>query len=471
MRTPPTNLDSLWNALSASDNLSGRFLAGGEARVAWSDLVAGSVLGDARSEELGGKSVLIVTAEQLTAAAALVELDGLAWRMVLYPPDLPLDYVPFVVEAAGVDAVVSDLPELGSKVSGLRHFRPSLHNLAAHNRAPNLRCRTEWVLLTSGTVGPPKLVVHSLASLTGAIASHPQPAAPIVWSTFYDIRRYGGLQIFLRAALGGTSLVLGSVADSPAEFLARASQYGVTHISGTPSHWRRALMSPAARSIDPDYVRLSGEIADQAILNRLRSIYPKSKIGHAFATTEAGVAFSVDDGLAGFPAGVLDGTPEVEMKVENGTLRIRSSRTASRYFGAQVPDLKNADGFVDTGDTVEPREGRYHFVGRRDGLINVGGLKVHPEEVEAVLNRHPQVHMSLVRAKKNPVTGAVVIADVVLRDMLPTDSAVHQDSHALQNDILLFCRATLSSHKVPAAIHFVPALAVAESGKIMRRHA
>ena len=63
---------------------------------------------------------------------------------------------------------------------------------------------------------------------------------------------------------------------------------------------------------------------------------------------------------------------------------------------------------------VELRGERYHFAGRRGGIINVGGLKVHPEEIEAVINRHPQVRMSLVRPKTSPITGAIVIADVVL---------------------------------------------------------
>jgi len=68
--------------------------------------------------------------------------------------------------------------------------------------------QTEWVLLTSGTTGMPKMVVHSLASLTAAIQSSSNPQSQIVWGTFYDIRRYGGLQIFFRGILCGGSLVL-----------------------------------------------------------------------------------------------------------------------------------------------------------------------------------------------------------------------------------------------------------------------
>ena len=239
---------------------------------------------------------------------------------------------------------------------------------------------------------------------------------PVIWSTFYDIRRYGGLQIFLRALLGGGSLVLSSAQESTGDFLVRAGAQGVTHISGTPSHWRARSMSPSARRIAPQYVRLSGEIADQAILDNLRAFYPEARIAHAFASTEAGVAFEVGDGLAGFPASLI-GQPGagVEMKVEDGSLRIRSARNAIRYLGGASEPLADKDGFVDTGDMVELRGDRYYFVGRRDGIINVGGLKVHPEEVEAVINRHPRVQMSLVKARKNPITGAVVVADVVAK--------------------------------------------------------
>jgi acyl-coenzyme A synthetase/AMP-(fatty) acid ligase len=291
----------------------------------------------------------------------------------------------------------------------------------------------------------------------------------VVWSTFYDIRRYGGLQIFLRAILTGASLVLTSAAESTTDFLIRAGGRGVTHISGTPSHWRRALMSPSARSIAPQYVRLSGEIADQSILDTLRSFYPKAKVAHAFATTEAGVGFEVRDGLAGFPASLVGHLgADVEMKVEDGSLRIRSARTAARYIGQQGRALADADGFVDTGDMLEPRGDRYYFVGRRDGVINVGGQKVHPEEVEGVINRHPHVRMSLVRSRRNPLTGALVIADVVLETGV--DSA-DEGACSFRDEILLLCRGELPPYKVPAAINFVTDLAVGASGKIARQNA
>jgi acyl-coenzyme A synthetase/AMP-(fatty) acid ligase len=461
-----TKWTSLWSTLSSTGDLSGRFVFGEEASFALCDLIAGSAL-YGRADELCGRSVLVTTTSQFATASALIELDGIARRIVLCTPDLPLEHLPYIIEAAKVDALVSDRTLLGLDNGRPLLFCPCDQKIMAGHSARATQHQTEWILLTSGTTGLPKLVVHTLSSLAGAIEDRSTSAEPVVWSTFYHICRYGGLQIFLRAVLTGASLVLSSARESTADFLARASLHGVTHISGTPSQWRRALMSPSAHLIHPQYIRLSGEIADQAILNHLRAFYPQARIAHAFASTEAGVAFDVNDGLEGFPASVIEHTPHVEMRVENHSLRIRSTRTASRYLGDRPPILKNADGFVDTSDLLELLDGRYYFVGRRDGVINVGGLKVYPEEVEAVINRHPQVLMSLVRMKSNPITGALVVADVVLT----APQSASRDARELQGDILALCRESLSFYKVPTMINFLPALAVGASGKLVRRYA
>jgi len=467
-KMPHTDGGSLWSTLSAAGHRSDRALWGADASVTLSDLVRGSSLGG-RLEELRGCSVLVTTTDQLSAALALIELDAVARRLVLCPPDLPAEHLPFVAATAAVDALVSDQTAPRGGAPGIGTVVTCTPKIAPAARERTERYQTEWILLTSGTTGRPKMVVHTLASLSGAMRGGRSPGDPAVWSTFYDIRRYGGLQIFLRALLGGGSMVLSSAQESTADFLIRAGAHGVTHISGTPSHWRRALMSPSVRRITPRYVRLSGEIADQAILDHLRAFFPNAGITHAFASTEAGVAFDVGDGLAGFPASLIGRqNADVEMKVEDGSLRIRSARTASRYLGHEDGPLADRDGFVDTGDMLERRGDRYHFVGRRGGIINVGGSKVHPEEVEAVINGHPHVRMSLVRTRKNPITGALVVADVVLRE---EPEAANGRVAELEHEIMQRCRETLARHKVPAAIRFVSALAVTPSGKLVRHDA
>jgi len=451
----------LHDAIQAGTRQSERCVSDAAASVALGDLLGRSSL--ARPlEQLRGRSVLLATENQLAAVLALVQLDGLASRLVLCPPGLPADHIAAISRVAAVDIVVSDLTatELGV---ALERFVSCGTDLADLEVQPRRDHETEWLLLTSGTSGVPKIVVHTLSTLAGAIKPSGNDDPP-VWSTFYDVRRYGGLQIVLRALVAGGSLVLSSRGETLGDFLARAGRCGVTHMSGTPSHWRRALMSAAIHQIAPRYVRLSGEIADQAILDALQTCFGDAAVAHAFASTEAGVAFEVDDGREGFPAAVVGREGVVEMTVEDGSLRIRSPRTALRYLGDQ-DSLADDDGFVDTGDMVELRRERYLFVGRRGGVINVGGLKIHPEEVEAVINAHPQVQMSLVKARHSPITGAIVVADVLVR---PQSGQAALDGELLKGEIIAACRSALAKHKVPVAISLVASLDVAASGKLSR---
>jgi len=400
----------------------------------------------------------------------MIELDGVVKRMVLCTPDLTERQLAAVAAIARADAIVSNAGMDAARLPGLAHY-------GLRDRPVSVRFNhaggevTEWVLLTSGTTGMPKLVGHTLQSLAGMLPGRRNGMGTNVWSTFYDIRRYGGLQIFLRAVLGGSTLVLSHPAESATEFLDRAAHAGVTHISGTPSHWRRSLMSGGSARFAPSYVRLSGEIADQPVLDRLREKYPLASVAHAFASTEAGVAFDIGDGRAGFPARLLDDgcndpSKSVDLKVVGGTLRVRSSLNAARYLGEGQPPITASDGFVDTGDLVELVEDRYHFRGRIGGVINVGGLKVYPEEIEAILNADSRVRESLVRARRNPVTGAIVVADVVLTDSVAADDFVYVDR--VKRELLGACRGILPPHKVPAMLRMVPKLEVTAAGKLVR---
>ncbi len=261
-------------------------------------------------------------------------------------------------------------------------------------------------------------------------------------------------------------MVLSDHHEALADHVARLQARGVTHISGTPSHWRKLLMSGSAASFAPRYVRLSGEIADQAVLDGLAQAFPNASVGHAYASTEAGVGFAVNDGREGFPASLIGANRDgVEMQVVDGSLRIRSKRAAHAYVGNAAAALTDADGFVDTGDMVELRDDRYYFVGRRGGIINIGGLKVHPEEIEAVINRHVDVRMSRAKSRRSPITGAIVVADVILT------AGSSDRAREIRDEILGNCRASLASHKVPAVIRFVEALDVTPAGKLARSDA
>jgi len=453
--------------MADSGALTERNLIGTGASLAFSKLGTASRFGQ-QLEQLRGRSVAICTSDQYAVATVLIELDGVARRIVLCPSNVAVDHLPSIMREAECEDLIADDNFCGPALAIRAIAVPGalVHGTIKRRRSEE----TEWVLLTSGSTGAQKLVLHSLASLTSAFLGKEPPAPGTVWSTFYDVCRYGGLQVLLRGLIGG-SLVLPSPNESIVDFLIRASACGVTHISGTPSHWRKAMISGAITKLNPRYIRLSGEIVDQGVLDALRRIFPKAMIAHAFASTEAGVGFEVKDGRAGFPASIVAAANSaVEIDVTGGRLRLRSGGNARCYLGAHAPLLKSADGFVDTGDRLERRVDRYHFIGRSGGVINVGGQKVHPEEVESVINSQAGVYVSRVAARKNPITGAVVVAEVV-RSPVAQFSGQPLSDDALKLEIIEACRKVLAAHKVPASIRFVSAIEVGPSGKLVRSDA
>jgi acyl-CoA synthetase (AMP-forming)/AMP-acid ligase II len=437
--------------LIARHGAGAREIATRDARLALKDFAANSPFGGERSR-FAGRSVALAVADMTHAAAALIDLDGLARRILLCPPGWDAAEIARAAALAEADAVAHDEgepPPFACEIAA-----PVRLPLQPRGAAAATKLATEWVLPTSGTSGPPKLAVHTLATLAGAIA----PAPLQEWATFYDIRRYGGLQIFLRALSGRGSLRLGGRGEKLDGFLARLD--GVSHISGTPTHWRKALMSGAAARIAPPYLRLSGEIADDAVLSGLAAAFPQAKIEHAYASTEAGVIFAVADGRAGFPAEWLTRRGEVEMRLVDGALHVRSPRRALRLIGADAA-LTDAEGFLDTGDMIEIRGERCFFLGRRGGIINVGGAKAHPEEIEAALNALPAVRAARVYARPSPITGALVAAEIVLNDPAAA-------SRELERELIAAARARLPAHMAPARIRFVADLVISDAGKLSR---
>ena len=170
------------------------FLHDPAASVRYTDLAHGTSFGG-RLAELAGRSVLLATGGQLTSALALIELDGVARRIVILPPDVDRAHLPAIAAAAGVDAIVTDAESgIGAMldVAVRVNVEPRIATAQPHV-LPALA--TEWVMLTSGTTGVPKLVVHSFAGLAAAIRARSPADGAAVWATFYDIRRYGGLQM------------------------------------------------------------------------------------------------------------------------------------------------------------------------------------------------------------------------------------------------------------------------------------
>jgi hypothetical protein len=193
--------------MSAANGAPGAAFHARDVQVRLSELGSASILGG-KLEALRGRSILLATYNQLPTGIALLELDGVARRLVLCTPDLSPEQMSAVAATAEADAI---LLEEGAAPTALPietfHARATLRTETLQRQRTHA---TEWILLTSGTTGQPKLVVHDVMSLAGALPRQAARDKPMVWSTFYDIRRYGGLQIYLRAVLSGSALVLSS---------------------------------------------------------------------------------------------------------------------------------------------------------------------------------------------------------------------------------------------------------------------
>src|SRR5580704_966032 len=170
MRTPSNNFPGLRDAIEAGGTLPPCYLIGAQHRTALGDLLQGSTIAGG-VEKLRGRSVLIAAADPFLVALALIEFDGLARRMILYPPDLALEHLPYVMRYAEVDAVVSDGRFLSGASIGAAQHAICTPALVPRVHAGQERLPTEWILLTSGTTGRPKMVLHTLASLAGAISA------------------------------------------------------------------------------------------------------------------------------------------------------------------------------------------------------------------------------------------------------------------------------------------------------------
>lgn len=320
---------------------------------------------------------------------------------------------------------------------------------------------TQWIIPTSGTTSTPKLVAHTLASLTRTTKNNIKKGSQFRWGLVFDIYRFSGIQVFLQAILSGSTLIISESDMSMSGILNNLVNNRCNALSATPSFWRKIMMSKEANKLDLTVITLGGEIADENILQVLKIKFPDAKIIHIYASTEAGVGFSVQDGHAGFPKSFLDnGLDDVSLKISStNTLMIKGQKQRQKYLGDSK--LYTDDGYINTGDIVEIKNERVYFLGRDSGAINVGGNKVQPEEVEQVLLSLEIISEAFVYAKKNPMMGNLVCADVVLKDK-------SVDIKLIKNELLKICRENLENYKVPAIIKFVDELQTTHSGKLKR---
>src|SRR6185312_5431969 len=408
-------------------------------------MTAGDLANWSEGEQFRGKSVALRFSDSNLLARAVLALDGSASRFLLLAPGTASESAAQLIAQFGADIVLTD---------------EDVEKLTAD---PSADVSTAWVIPTSGTTGTPKLVAHTFRSLTRTVKINPEIGRQFRWGQLYDLARFAGLQVFLNSILSGCTLVFTRPDDPLGERVAHLAKHGCNAISATPTLWRKILMTAESRELHPRQITLGGEIVDQPILNALRAQFPAARISHIYASTEAGAAFTVNDGLAGFPRKLLDSPPAgLELKVNaEGFLLIRPELREQSYL-ANDTRLFDEDGFVNTGDLVRLTDDRAFFLGRANGTINVGGNKVPPEEVESVLHTIPGVRVARVYGKRSSITGTLVVADIQVE-------AGVTELDALRRAIASHCAQSLPGYKVPAMIRFVSEIQTNGTGKVVRQ--
>jgi acyl-CoA synthetase (AMP-forming)/AMP-acid ligase II len=391
--------------------------------------------------------------DPLDLLTVLTALDGQVEAILLLSYALAQETAIDLARAARCTIFVAD--EFDGSVDGITPM-PLVDVLGSHRQeAPVV---TQWLMTTSGTTGLPKIVPHTLQSLARSVYRFKAEDHP-TWGLLYDPTRFAGLQVVLQALIGGGQLVAIDTTTALSDQITALVHHSCTHLSATPTLWRRLMMVPGHARLPLRQATLGGEIADQMTLNAVRAAFPAARLSHIYASTEAGVGFSVTDGVAGFPRSYLEtALGNVRLQIRDDILWLRPPMTAL-VPGSPHVEI-DAEGYVRSGDQVRFGDGRVQFLGRENGMINIGGVKVYPETVEAVVKTVPGVALVQVSSKRSPVTGALVLAEVQL------ESGVEPD--VIRSLIQEACRAQLDREAVPAIIRFVENFKINAAGKLIR---
>lgn len=330
--------------------------------------------------------------------------------------------------------------------------------VASHELFVSLRERRHpgLVLFTSGTSGEPKAALHDLPLLLDKFTVR-RPALSTLAFLLFD--HLGGINTMLHTLSNGATLV-STVDRSPQAVCALVQSHRIELLPATPSFFRLLLLSGAHRRHDLSSLRVisyGAEPMPPATLSRLVAEFPGVKLQQTYGLNELGAlrTKSRDDGSLW----VSVGGEGVQTRVVDGMLQIRTRSMLLGYLNAPMPIT--ADGWFMTGDMVE-RDGEYlRFLGRDSDLINVGGEKVYPAEVEGVIESMDGVVEAIVYGEPNGLLGNIVCARVTTQ----TDA----DRDQLRRRVQQFCRTRLERFKVPVKVSAVNAEERGEAIKKSRR--
>jgi long-chain acyl-CoA synthetase len=295
------------------------------------------------------------------------------------------------------------------------------------------------VIFSSGSTGRPKAVLHDLAFLLGKFQHRTVKKRTLSFLLFDHI---GGIDTLFNTLANGGTLVTVPNRD-PDVVCATIAKHQVHTLPASPTFLNLLIISGAWRHHDLSCLKLIAygtEPMPESLLARLREAFPETTLLQTYGMSELGVLRT--KAKEGQSLWIKFSNKGFETKIVDGTLWVRTPTAMLGYLNA--PDLFDADGWLNTEDAVEV-DGEYmRILGRVTDLVNVGGQKVYPAEVENVLLTMDNVRDVSVYGEANPLVGKVLAARVNLIEPEPFD--------AFKKRLRAFCRERLPNYKIPARI-------------------
>jgi acyl-coenzyme A synthetase/AMP-(fatty) acid ligase len=344
------------------------------------------------------------------------------------------------IQIAGAEVVISidARDEVTAEPANPTPDQP-LYNTLRERQHPGL------VLFSSGSTGKSKAAVHDLVPLLEKFKVRRKTLRAISFLLYDHI---GGVNTMLYTFANGGCLVTVERRD-PDSVLAAVEKHRVDLLPTSPTFLNLMLMSEAYKRYDLSSLRLISygtEPMPEHTLKRLHELLPDVALLQTYGLSELGILQSKSrepDSLW-----VKVGGEGYQTRVVDGVLQIKARSSMLGYLNAPSPFTE--DGWFNTNDVVEVDGDYVRILGRKSDIINVGGEKVYPVEVENVIQELEAVTEATVYGEKNAITGNIVCADVTTAS--PLDAAQQKDLVAL---VKQHCREKLQKYKVPLRVNVV----------------
>ncbi|MEV3992600.1 fatty acid--CoA ligase family protein [Streptomyces sp. NPDC049837] len=318
------------------------------------------------------------------------------------------------------------------------------------------------VLLSSGSTGAPKVILHSLDALVGEKlgkrARRRANALNILMVLMFD--HIGGINSLLSTLLVGGTAVLPHH-RTPDEICALIERHKILVLPTSPTFLNLIMVGDYHRTYDLSSLRLityGTEPMSEELLQRVNRTFPGVRLLQTFGTSETGIATTTSESSSSTYFRISDAA--VEYRIVDGELQLRSRTQFLGYLNYK-DDALTEDGWFRTGDLVEEgADGYLRIKGRAKEVINVGGEKLLPLELESVLLTSPLVEDCVVYGKPNAITGQSVCVDIKPKGELTR--------RALREHVAEFLADKVEPFKVPSKINVVGTIAMSDRLKKVR---